>query len=117
MVFCRLNKNMASKEPWYEKWQVVDELGGGGQGLTYKVMSRSDGTPGVLKKLKNNKRPQSRGRMHREVTSLDVLANAGLKVPRVFDGNTAKYQDNNIQLYFVMEYVPGRTLRDEVEAS
>jgi serine/threonine protein kinase len=52
--------------------------------------------------------------MHREVAALDTLAKAKVKVPQVLDGNTDEYTDKSAELYFVMEYIPGKTLTDEI---
>lgn len=65
--------------------------------------------------LKNNQSDQARRRMYREVDSLKTLASAGVKVPRIIDGNTDKYEDKKHELYFVMEHIPGDTLQGLVE--
>jgi serine/threonine-protein kinase len=52
--------------------------------------------------------------MHREVASLEVLSSAGGAVPRVLDHNTHDYQDTTKELFVVMEYVPGPTLREAI---
>jgi serine/threonine protein kinase len=112
------DQNMAKGHPWEDKWIVIEELGKGGQGMTLKVVSRSDPSLfAVLKKLHNNKDPQQRRRMHREVSSLEILAPAGAKVPRVLDGNTREHENLATQLYFVMELIPGRTLEEVVVSS
>ncbi len=104
-----------STKPWEAKWKIVSELGGGAQGSTRLVESVSQvPKKAVLKILKNVRDQQARARMHREVTSLATLANTGVKVPQVYDGNTELYQDAVIPLYFVMEFIPGKTLADEV---
>jgi serine/threonine protein kinase len=54
--------------------------------------------------------------MHREVVSLDVLSKNGLKVPHVVDGNTEEYDNPDVPLYFVMEHIPGTTLKVEISA-
>jgi serine/threonine protein kinase len=107
---------MAGTQPWDTNWNVLTDLDPGGQGLTYRVESRSEpGRYGVLKKLKNNKSTEARGRMFREVTALRTLATEGVKVPHYFDGNTDQYEDEHVQLYFVMEEIPGETLRKLVD--
>src|SRR5262245_37815997 len=104
-------------KPWEAKWNIVGDLGQGGQGSTRFVESVDHPpTKAVLKTLKNARDPQARARMHREVTSLGTLANTGMKVPKIFDGNTGLYQDPSIPLYFVMEFIPGKTLAEEVFA-
>lgn len=104
--------------PWEIKWIVGEQIGKGGQGLTYLVTSVANhNQQAVLKKLKNNKDKQARGRMHREVASLETLHNDGGSVPRVFDHNGQFYEDDNVQLYLVMEYIPGQTLRETLNAN
>jgi serine/threonine protein kinase len=102
--------------PWDKNWDVGKRLGTGGQGLTHLATRKSDpSAQAVLKTLKNNKDAQARGRMHREVASLEVLSSAGGSVPRVFDHNTEHYKDPSTELFVAMEYVPGPTLRELVE--
>jgi serine/threonine protein kinase len=103
---------MANHEPWQERWKLVRMINKGGQGVAKEVESLADpSVRGVLKQLLNNK-PQNRRRMHQEVTSLQLLASAGIKVPRVLDGNTEKYEDEKVALYFVMDFIPGNTLEE-----
>src|ERR1700687_321252 len=108
---------MSRAEPWEQQWKVTSDLAKGGQGTTRNVISVSNAAQcGVLKKLHNQKNPQQRRRMHREVSSLDILAPAGAKVPRVLGGNTVEHEQPDIQLYFVMEFVPGPTLDSVVKS-
>jgi serine/threonine protein kinase len=105
---------MAAK-PWEAKWETKQELGRGGQGKTFLVVSKEcPGQQGVLKTLNRGKSVQARGRMYREVVSLDTLAKAQVKVPQVLDSNTGQYADENVELYFVMEHISGKTLKDEI---
>lgn len=104
-------------QPWKTSWRIVEPLGTGGQGHTYIVSHVDRPTDrAVLKTLRNNTSPEARARMHREVATLDSLANVGLKVPRVLDSNTTDYKENLTQLYFVMDLVQGKTLRQEITA-
>jgi serine/threonine protein kinase len=68
---------------------------------------------GVLKRLKRPKSAQDRARMHREASNLRTLSAEGLKVPKVLDGNTPEFEGAE-PLYFVMEFIPGKTLEKEV---
>jgi eukaryotic-like serine/threonine-protein kinase len=104
-------------KPWEAKWKIVGDLRRGAQGSTHLVDSASQpAKTAVLKILNNAKSQQARARMHKEVTSLGTLANIGVKVPHVYDGNTELYQHAAIPLYFVMELIPGNTLAEEIRA-
>src|SRR5690242_604833 len=96
---------------WEDKWKLVEPLDKGGQGLTY-VVSAADGSTSkaVLKKLKNNKDSQSRGRMFREVGNMRLLHNAGALVPGVLDDNVDTFDESGSELFVVMEFIPGPTL-------
>lgn len=103
--------------PWETNWILGPQLGVGGQGITFAVTgTRAEMPKGALKKLKNNKDAQARARMHREVANLQALALAGGNVPQVLDHNTEDLKSSNSQLFVVMEFVEGQTLREFVEA-
>lgn len=103
--------------PWEANWILGDRLGKGGQGLTYLTKRINDSSvQAAIKVLKNNKDVQARRRMHREVASLEVLSSAGGAVPSVFDHNTRLYEDPSVELFVVMEYIPGPTLRELIES-
>jgi serine/threonine protein kinase len=108
---------MSQREPWAAKWKVDEPLSRGGQGTT-RLVSPVDGPPrrAVLKILNKQGSLQARSRMRREVVTLDTLAKEGVKVPAVLDGNTEEFGNPNGPLYFVMEYIPGKMLTDEVTA-
>ena len=103
--------------PWEQRWIVGERLGKGGQGITDAVKHREDSSiHGALKYLKNNRDEQARGRMRREVANLQALAKAGGSVPRVLDENTQAFESPGVELFVVMDLIPGPTLRDFVES-
>ena len=108
---------MANQEAWKDRWEPVDDATReGGQGETLVVKDRATGKTAVLKRLKNQKNAQARRRMSREVLNLRILGDAHCNVPRFIDGNTDRFEDTNAHLYFVMEHIPGQTLREFVVA-
>ncbi|EAW33695.1 protein kinase [Lyngbya sp. PCC 8106] len=105
-----MSKN--KKKPWNEKWETIEQIGGGGQGLTFLVKPKNDSFPTgnyVLKILKNQKSFERRSRMHIEVTALDVLNCPG--IPKLIDSNSHLFKED-IPLYMVTEFIDGSTLYD-----
>jgi len=95
--------------PWEPRWKNVKNLSGGGQGLTVIVESTT-GLKAVLKRIRSDATPNGRARMKGEVSNLQILASAGIKVPRVLEDNTAAFHDTGAKLYFIMDLVDGVTL-------
>jgi serine/threonine protein kinase len=111
---------MESLTPWTQNWIEIKPLSGGGQGDTLLVKSKSgEFEQAVLKLLKPQKAKdnKARGRMAQEVTNLKVLRNAGGKVPQILDSNTEKFEDLTVPLFFVMEYIDGKTLAESIQLS
>jgi len=105
-------------EPWESKWEIERELGEGGQGTTCLVHSKTDRSQrAVLKRLieKRKHDAKSRQRMHQEVSNLQLASSTAAKVPKAFDSNTHQHADESVELYFVMEYIEGESLKDLME--
>ena len=97
-------------KPWDEKWETIKPIGGGGQGDTFLVKPKDStilSQSFVLKKLKNQKDPERRKRMHREVATLRTLDCPG--IPRLIESNSDQF-DSEIPLYMVGEFIEGKTL-------
>jgi len=105
---------MSTKEPWLERWKIVSDLSGGGQGTTFVVQSAAGPGLGVLKILRYQESDEARRRMFREVNNLRVLHNAGCRIPQVLGGNTEQFEDTRVPLFFVMEFIEGETLATHV---
>ena len=103
-------------EPWEYKWKIKYEITSGGQGVIYRVESLEDKKDGVLKTIVDRWKddPQAHERLKNEKEVLEKLNNLGVSVPKVLDDNLEK-QNNNNSLYFVMDYIPGPTLKDYIE--
>jgi serine/threonine-protein kinase len=106
---------VAKRNPWEDKWHIIEALGRGGQGVTARCVrvDGADTTPRVLKKLLRQDDLERRKRMHREVSALQTLLNVG--IPGYVDGNTDQFADIKVPLYFVMEFIPGATLEKAVQ--
>lgn len=108
-------KANVSRKPWEESWEIIDKIGGGGQGTTSVVKRRvsdDDDERYVLKTLHKQKDPERRRRMHREVQALQQLAHP--RLPKIIDSNTDAFEDLDVPLFFVMDYIDGQTLEEKV---
>jgi eukaryotic-like serine/threonine-protein kinase len=109
--------DMEKSQPWLERWELVKELSGGGQGTTLLVKSNDGGLvvqSAVIKVLKYQRDAEARRRMFREVGNLKSLHSAGCRVPRILDSNVESFELPEMNLYFVMEFVEGKTLSEFV---
>jgi serine/threonine-protein kinase len=99
-------------KPWDEKWEIVKPIGGGGQGDTFLVKPKESAIlfrSFVLKILKNQKDPERRKRMHREVAALSTLDCPG--IPRLIESNSDQFA-TDVPLYMVAEFIEGKTLSE-----
>ena len=102
-------------KPWDEKWETIRPIGGGGQGDTFLVQLKDSPIPHqtfVLKILKNQKDPERRRRMHREVAALSTLDCPG--IPRLIESNSEQF-DSDVPLYMVADFIEGKTLSQVLE--
>lgn len=107
---------MAKLKPWQERWfEDAAELSlrrKGGQGFIKFVrpVNKIENILYVLKILKEQKTPERRARMRREIVALETLRHPA--TPKIIESNTEKYLDTSIDLYAVFEYIPGPTLTE-----
>ncbi|MGD1703263.1 serine/threonine-protein kinase [Dapis sp. BLCC M229] len=105
-----MSKN--KKKPWDKNWESISEkIGQGGQGETSLVKPKNDSFPPgeyVLKILHKQKDKERRARMSREVNNLKTFINPG--IPKLIDSNYEYFEDLNIPLYMVTEFIEGSTL-------
>jgi serine/threonine protein kinase len=108
---------MQTAESWKERWHIEKPLGAGGQGDTFLVKEKETDRLGVLKLLRDEIRQdkKARARMAQEAINLDIVADAGGKVPRVLENGTSGYKDLSSELYFVMEYIEGESLKTVIQ--
>ena len=102
-------------KPWDEKWERVKQIGGGGQGETFLVQPKDPKIfpqTGALKILKNQKDPERRKRMYREVAALKTLNCPG--IPQLIDSNYDQFA-TDVPLYMVGEFIEGKTLSQLLE--
>lgn len=96
-----------------EKWKIIEEKDGGGQGSIF-VASCMDYPQQkfALKFLKQQKSLDRRVRMNREVSNVVTLSNEHLM--KIIDSNVADYENIDEKLFYVSDYVDGETLESYV---
>ena len=97
-----------------DKWKILEKKDGGGQGDIF-IVSCADYPQQkfALKFLKQQKCPDRRIRMKREVINVTALSNEHLT--KIIDSNIMDYKDVEKKLFYVSDYVEGETLEDYVE--
>lgn len=95
---------------WQIHWEETNVTVGGGQGKIIKVINKQTKALGALKVLHNESIEDSerRNRMAREVLALEKLN--GLGVPKVLEHNISKVEEKGSELYFISEWIDGKTL-------
>lgn len=107
-------RSTSKQQPWDGKWDRREQLGKGGHGLVYRTTPKEEASHSyVMKVLKDQKDPERRERMYREVQALAALDHPN--IPKVVDANAAEFCDISVPLYFVCDYIEGATLDRYVE--
>ena len=110
----------ASKEVWVdcarwrERWEVIEQLSGGGQGHAFKVRRKGNGQEAFLKTIKAKNDPERRARFFREATAYDTVRISG--VPHLLESNAHRHSDAQTEPYIVTDFITGPTLREWREA-
>lgn len=95
----------------FEDWDAEQGNSvGGGQGVVTKVRNRFDGRLGALKVLHTEAqiRKERRYRFQCEVAALRALEGSG--VPVVVEANESDWENGDVPLYLVMEFIDGPTM-------
>lgn len=93
---------------WRDRWSIVENLVGGGQGDAFRAERTADGRVGFLKVLKAKKVSERRSRFFREASAYDSFAIDG--IPRLVESNAHRHGDPAFEPYIVTEFVTGPTL-------
>ena len=71
------HSNWANANRWRDRFDLQEELPGGGQGEAYRALRKSDQTPAFVKAIKFAKDPERRARFFREATAYDIQKRPG----------------------------------------
>lgn len=102
---------------WSDTWQPehTPATRSGGQGRVLRVRNRETGECGALKILHDHAQRdrERRFRLQAEVEALRLLD--GRRVPRVLTSNTMDWEQNDVDLYAVLEWIDGCTLGEYIQ--
>lgn len=106
---------MAIYRTWESKWKKGNQIGKGGQGLTYFASDLITGETYAIKFLKEHKVLERRERMFIEVSALKILSYPN--IPKLIDSNEDKFKDYEHELFLVSEFIPGPTLEEFITSN
>jgi len=98
---------------WKERWEKIDNQGGGGQGEAWRARRKSDQKIGFLKIIKSKKALERRTRFYREASAYDSFGIDG--IPALIESNAHFYTNMNFIPYIAIEFISGKTLRSWCE--
>lgn len=104
---------MESKKIWQNRWKPCDKgIKRGGQSEIIKV---TDGhVTGALKLLTDgNDDSERRIRVAKEVAALKKVAGSG--VPAVLDDNAEQFENKDVQIYIVEQWIDGKDLEQSIK--
>ncbi len=103
------HSNWANANRWRDRFDLQEELPGGGQGEAYRALRKSDQTPAFVKAIKFAKDPERRARFFREATAYDSFDIAG--IPQLIESNAHLHREQSAQLYIATTFIEGPTIR------
>jgi eukaryotic-like serine/threonine-protein kinase len=93
---------------WRERWEVEENLPGGGQGDAFRASRKSDRQVAFLKTIRA-RTPERRARFFREANAYDTFRVAG--VPDLIESNAHQHKDASFEPYIATRFIEGPTLR------
>ena len=93
---------------WRKRWEVVENLPGGGQGEAFQVRRKIDGREAFLKAIRAKTDPERRARFFREANAYDTFRVEG--VPHLIESNAHRHKDAEIVPYIAIDFIMGPTL-------
>jgi serine/threonine protein kinase len=94
---------------WRDRWVVIENLPGGGQGEAFRASRKVDGRIAFLKVIKGKSDPERRARFSREANAYDTFRVDG--VPTLIESNAQRHRDAEVEPYIATEFIEGPTLR------
>jgi len=94
---------------WHDRWEVLENLPGGGQGESFRARLKVDGRVTFLKTIRAKTDPERRARFFREASAYDTFRIE--RVPRLIESNAHRHKNPEFEPYLATEFVEGPTLR------
>jgi serine/threonine-protein kinase len=88
---------------WKDRWEVVTQLKGGGQGEAFKVIRISDKKLGFLKIVKSKNDPERRARFSREANAYDTFRITN--VPRLLESIAHRHAEADYTPFLVADFI------------
>jgi len=100
---------MSNIKSFKETYSVIEEIGSGGQGTTFKCGDPSSEQSWVaVKVLHKQNDDERRSRLRRETVAVETLSHPN--IPKLLDSNSEFWEDKNYKLFLATEFIHGSTL-------
>jgi serine/threonine protein kinase len=114
-----LNRNGVGMMSKYRNWNIIKKCNKQDTEQSYIVNYSGknekkfmDNKFYMLKTLSNQKDPERRSRMLREISNLKSLNHCG--IPKIYDANVEYFEDESSRLFYVTDYVEGTNLKNMI---
>ncbi|MGO9483139.1 MAG: serine/threonine protein kinase [Rhodomicrobium sp.] len=94
---------------WKVRWEIEDQLPGGGQGNAFRARRKSDRRVAFLKTIRSPTETERRARFFREASAYGSFQVSG--IPALIESNAHLHNQPSVVPYIATEFIEGPTLR------